>query len=332
MSELDATDTNTPTLPPTPPQDTPQTPPPPPSLPDTLRQTLATASTPLTLKELAKGLKRPSKVRAPEFEASLPGYLADDLQSGRVFKYGSGKAGADRYWSRDERHALREAVLSAAATPATVADLVKKAVAVGLKTDKAFAESVVRDLIGEDRLFEHPPKKKGGQPLFGAEKAPPPPPPPHPLEVGKVKKDFDKLVASAKKLLDAIEQVSADELLTRLGTRLREGVQLTPGAAETLGASPRTDAVPAPHDPAAIEKRVLDIVGGVPTMLLSELRSRLPADDQGPAFDAAVIRLAEAEKVVIDADADPQRFSDDERSRFVRDQHGRVYTTISKRS
>jgi len=305
-----------------------------PTLSELLWAKLKDSPAPLTVKELAKGLPKPKKVKAAEFEESLPSYLANDVQSGRVFRYPSGKAGVDRYWSRDEKHAIREAVLAAAATPLTVADLVKKATVAVQKVDKGFADGVVRDLIREERLFEYPPKKKGGQPLFGAEKAPPPP---HPLDVGKAKTAFGKLVDAARKLLSSAPDVTASELLVKLKASLSaealelDNVRITPAATGLFSAS-ESPTTTGSADVSELETRIAQIVQGVPSMLLSDLRMRMPPDRRGSEFDAAVIRLAEDLKVVINADADPRRFSDEERTRFVRDADGQVYTTIAKRS
>ena len=302
---------------------------------DTLRQRAADAPAPVAFKDLTKGMKKPAKQSAPDFQKGLADLLEEDVQTGRLFRYPSGPKGADRYWHKDEVHAIREAVLEAAAAPAAVADLAKKAAAAVPKTDKRFAEGVVRDLIGEDLLFEYPPKKKNGPPVFGVDK---PPPPPHLLDTGKAKTDFGKLVAAAQKLLSAHTGVDARDLLARLRAELTGEPADDAEPAEESAEPAHADAQPrpaTPHHPvvpsAALRARILEIVEGVPAMLLSDLRPHVPAGDQGAAFDAAVIGLAEDLKVVINADADPRRFTDDERARFVRDDHGHVYTTIAKR-
>lgn len=380
-----------------------------PTLTETLLKRLSDAATPLTLKELANGLKKPSKVKATEFEASLPQYLVDGLRTGRVYRYASGKGGADRYWARDEKHAVREAALAAASTPAAVADLAKKAGA-ETKTDKDFSETVVRELVGEDKLFEHPPRKKGGQPLFGTEQAPPPPPPKndpervraallqaaetprtlaklidaavaatgadkkfvkaeadelvageqlykhgttakapygrekpkpkHPLDEGKGRKDFDKLLASAKKLLDSLSGVTAADLLQRLEENLRtetvaagsDSYTLTPSASRLISDEviPSATADPAEH----IETLVcsaLEHAGPGSVLEVAEVRRAMPEASRGRVFDEVVLRLANAGRVRLYADDDPLRLSPEERSQCIEGGNGRVFKTMARR-
>jgi hypothetical protein len=57
----------------------------------------------------------------------------------------------------------------------------------------------------------------------------------------------------------------------------------------------------------------------------------MPAEYRGRAFDEAVLRLADTGRVILSQDADPARFSAEERAEYVQD--GKLlFTTIGKRS
>ena len=190
-----------------------------------VREKLATAPTPLPLKDVLKGLPKPPKARkkkgesAPEpvsLEDAVRAVLDDEQRAGRAFRYPSGKGGADRFWASDERQRLRDEAVKLAATPKPLTALRTAAGKAVKGTDPGFAEGVLRDLIGEAKLFEYPAKAGKGGPLFGAT---PPPPPVPTLEQAKFKKKVDALAKTARSLL-AAAKVSADELLEALGVRL----------------------------------------------------------------------------------------------------------------
>jgi len=197
-----------------------ETPAPTQTLPEQLREKLAAAVAPLTLKELAKELTRPKKVKPDEFLNSLPGYLQEDLQSGRVFKTTSGKAGLERYWNRDEKNAIQEAVQSAAVDPKKLGEL--KKIATGLtKADKAFAEGIVDEMIAAKELHEH--SKKG--PLYGRDE---------PIDPNNKEKVTAAILAKAEtptKLADLIKtaqaQTKADkEFVTSVANEMVAAKQL----------------------------------------------------------------------------------------------------------
>lgn len=213
------------------------------TLPEQLRETLANAPAPLTLKELAKALPRPKKVKADEFENSLPGYLVEDLQAGRVFKVGSGKGGLERYWNRNEKDAIHDAVRTAATEPKKLAEL--KKIAVGLtKADKAFAEGIVDEMVAGKQLHEHP----GKGPLYGRDEAI------NPNNKEKVSAALLGQADTPTKLADLIKAViketKADkEFVTSLANELVEGKHLHqhPGKGPLFGRN-------APIDPNNKEK------------------------------------------------------------------------------
>lgn len=258
------------------------------TLPELLQSTLANATAPMTLKELAKVLPRPKKVKADEFEASLPGYLAEDLQAGRVFKFGSGKAGLERYWNRDEKHAIQEAVRTAAAEPKKLGEL--KKVAIGLtKADKPFAEGIVDEMVASKHLHEHP----GKGPLYGRDAAI------DPNDKEKVSAAILAAAATPTKLADlikvALKETKADkEFVTATANDLVTAEQLhKQGPAKTApyGAvkPPRIPPLETPSGKKEFDKlakaahKLIQTVSGVTVDdLLKHLRISLAAEAAKP--------------------------------------------------
>jgi hypothetical protein len=78
------------------------------------------------------------------------------------------------------------------------------------------------------------------------------------------------------------------------------------------------------------DELILKAVANAPVVALADLRREMPGEFRGPAFDEAVLRLADQRKVVVSQDADPASFSDAERAELVCD-GGAVYTTIAAR-
>lgn len=146
------------------------------SLADLVTEKLSATPAPLKFADVKKGLRKPPKQSKDVFDANIREALVSATRAGRAFAYPSGKNGEERYWARDEKHAIREAALKQADTPDTLPKLVKAATA-AWKSDAAFADGVIRDLISEERLFEHPPAKKGKNPSprFATHPVPPPP-------------------------------------------------------------------------------------------------------------------------------------------------------------
>lgn len=112
-----------------------------------------------------------------------------DRRGARLTVHPSGKKGRSGagFATRSTPSAKRDSALAAA--PDALATLAKKAAAVS-GADMSFAEGVIRDLIAEEKLFEHPLAKPGKPQRFASHPVPPPPPPPHPLTVGKAKAAF----------------------------------------------------------------------------------------------------------------------------------------------
>ncbi|OWK46691.1 hypothetical protein [Fimbriiglobus ruber] len=197
----------------------PPPPPPPAPLDQVLQGILAESTEPLTLKDLVgqiPTLHKP-KGKGPaldEFQSKVLEALGEEVQNGRAYRNKSGKDGAERFWSKDELVPAREKVLELAAKPLAI-EALKKAAAKALKTDPAFAESVIQGLVSNGQLHEHP-SKKG--PLLAADKHVPPP---EILwyETKANKKDFDKLqkavadlVAKAGKTIEDVLQALREKV------------------------------------------------------------------------------------------------------------------------
>src|SRR5262245_35437420 len=97
-----------------------ETAPPATGLGDLVRSKLEEAPAPLTLKDIAKGFPNPQKLKPPAALAEVQKHLDEDVSQGRVFGYPSGKKGEVRYWTKDEKHLLREKALELGATPQAV--------------------------------------------------------------------------------------------------------------------------------------------------------------------------------------------------------------------
>jgi hypothetical protein len=161
MSEPDALLAAEPAQTPTPTQP----PEPAPTLSEAVRAKLKEAAAPLTLKEILKGLPKPGK-KEPKLDVAVPELLANDLQQGSIFKSNSGSKGAERFWNRDEKLAIRDAVLLAAATPKSLPAL-KKLAKDATKADKAFAEPIVDEMVQAGQLHK---QSEAGSAPYGVEK------------------------------------------------------------------------------------------------------------------------------------------------------------------
>ena len=305
---------------------------PPASLAEHVRARLTGAPAPLKFADVMKGFKKPAKTPKAAFEAEVRRVLEDEAGVGRAFRYPSGMRGAERYWARDEKQRLRDEAVRLASEPRAMAWL-KKELAKPLKSDGAFVEAVVRELIGEDRLYEHAGKKG---PAFASF----PPPPPLPWHAQpKFKKHLDAAVKAAAKVL-AKTGVTPDELTVVLRERL--GGDQGASAETPFSVTPAATRIAEPHPapaPAAdgpnedLDALILSAVanaGPGSVLSLADLRQGLPVEYRGTAFDEAVLRLAEAGRVRVYQDADPLQFTPGQRAEFVADGYGHVFTAVGK--
>jgi hypothetical protein len=198
-------------------------------LAEAIRGKLQNAPAPLKLAEVVKGLPKGKKVKPADMQADVRHFLEEEVRLGRAFCYPSGKNTEVRYWSHDEKQILRGKAVELASTPETMSSLKTKLGKAVKGTDGAFIETIVRELIATDRLFEYPPKTKTGGPQFGARRPPPP------LENAKHQKALDKLAADCRKLMSAAG-VRLEVLVAALHARLIEF-----GRAEAV--PPRTSTV-----------------------------------------------------------------------------------------
>lgn len=285
---------------------------------EAIRQKLASTPAPLKLAEVVKGLPKPKKVKVPEFQAQIRTLLEEEIRLGRLYSCPSGKNGEVRYWARDEQHWIREALLEIAAVPQTLANLRKAVKGV----DAGFIETILRDLIEQDRLFQHPPKTVKGGPLL-ANFAPPPPPPP--LEQPKQQKAFAKLIADCRKLL-----ISAGATEEELLSLLRRRLLAEPSMEAPASPVSQPKAPPTPQESPSLPNSLVDLILKAcqtsPVVNLAGLRREMPQEYQGAAFDQAVLRLAEQGRVVLHVDANAEHFSNAERAELVRD--GESYFTM----
>jgi len=285
---------------------------------------LQSAPAPLPLSNVVKGLPRPRKMKVAEFQNEVQSILDEQVRLGLVFRCPSGKNGNLRYWSRDEKHLLREKALELASTPQTMAAMKTKLKKEVKGVEATFLQTVIEELVAEGRLFQHPAKTAKRGPLIGAS---PPPPPLAPLEQTKNAKVLSKIVKDCQKLVVSAK-VSVDELIRSLQRQLLPSLDTKSDIviAETASTQP-TDETPPPR--AELDQLILKAVADVPVLSLAELRASMPAEYRGTAFDESVLRLADAQQVILSQDALPDRFSDAEKAQFVRDGEA-LFTTISQ--
>jgi hypothetical protein len=210
---------------------------------------LAIAGEPRKLADIEKTAKE-----AIKGDKAFAAGLVDEMVAAGLLHKHPGKSplfGRDRPPPRNDKAKVAEAILTAAAVPAKLADLVKAAQA-ATPSDKEFVTSVAQELIAAERLYQH---GAGKSAYYGREK----PVPPHPFESGKAKTAYTKLVTDARKLLVLAEGVAASELLDRLRTALeRQSQPATPApvAGHVTRPVPATtngrEHAPAPATPEAI--------------------------------------------------------------------------------
>src|SRR5262249_29567467 len=94
-----------------------------PALADSIHTKFQDASTPLKFSEVIRGLPKPKRTKAADFQEEVRAVLAEEVRLGRAFSYPSGKAGEARYWDRDEKQVLREKALQLAAAPVPASTL-----------------------------------------------------------------------------------------------------------------------------------------------------------------------------------------------------------------
>lgn len=284
-------------------------------LTEVVRAKLREAPCPLKLAEVAKGLPRPKKVKVPAFQQIVRTLLEEEGRQGKVYCYPSGKNGESRYWLRDEKQGLRTRAIELAIIPLELGKL-QKAVAKEAKgTDGAFLEAILRELIADNRLLEHPPKSAKGKPLFAAT---PPPPPLPPIAQAKHQTTIRKLAGACRELVVATG-ISVEELLQTLQIHIRESAPTKPVARKKKTTAPQV----------TVDELILKAVANAPVVSLADLRREMPQEFRGSLFNEAVLRLADERKVVVSQDVDPSAFSDAERAEYVPD-GGSLLTTISR--
>jgi hypothetical protein len=291
---------------------------------EAVRGKLQNAPAPLRLAEVVKGLRRPRKTKAADFQNEIRPILDEQVRLGLAFRCPSGKNGESRYWSRDERHLLREKALEFASTPQTMAAIKAKLKREAKGVDAAFVQSLIGELIEEKKLFEHPPKNARSGSLIAVTPSPPP------LAQPRHAKALNKLVADCRKLL-ASSKVSVEELLQTVQAQLRSSADA--GAnnfiAETATTHPQRTTTAAQPPRAELDEVILKALEHAPVLSLAELRASMPVEYRGSSFDEGVLRLADEQQVILSQDAIPAHFSEAEKAGYVSDGEA-LFTTIAK--
>ncbi|MFQ3592258.1 MAG: hypothetical protein SNJ82_03595 [Gemmataceae bacterium] len=282
---------------------------------------LTASPVPLTLKELVKGLPKVKKGQ-PKWPEQVQEILEAEATMARVFCQPSDKNAALRYWTKDERHHIRERILALAATPMLLTELTGE-VAKQFKAEKSYVERLVRDLIGEGRLHEHKPLGKSKKALFGSE-SPPPPPPPLSLPANAKKVD-----ALAKSVQGLMAKVGVDAETIFAAVREKLGLS-APSVSKTEQENPTEKVLAGSEASSNLEKMILDVIERHGTISLKDLRAMMPEDGRGPVFDRTVLALEDKQKVILSQNYDRSHFSEEERKQYV-EEGQYIFTSIAVR-
>lgn len=247
---------------------------------------LTAASEARTLPELKKAA-RATRADAAFSDAVVEAMIAE--QPGRLFRHPSGKAGTERFYIRDEKQVIREAVLAAAVEPRKLNDL-KKSARESTRADKSFAEPIVDELIAGEMLHK---QSAASSALYGREK------PVSPNNREKVTEAILAAAESPRKTSDLVKEAAratgADKAF--VATVLEEIIQTKQLHPQNPSKSPpygRRKMDPLDHDPgkkafAATVKAGRKLMEAVPTLSLDETIQRLrtaleqPASVEAPA-------------------------------------------------
>ncbi len=279
-----------------------------PDLVDAVRKKLQDAPAPLKLAEVTKGLPKPKKVKAADFQEDVRRLINEEVRLGQAFRYPSGPKGVERYWAKDEKQALRTAAIQAAGEPLTLAKLRDAAKRTVRGADNKYVEAVIVELVTEGQLFKHQitarTQKYAGhpQPI---------------LEEPRFRDIVKSLTGSARKLQDAAG-LTTDQLIEFLRN------QLGPEKPST-----------SKSEPAELDNLILKAVaaeGGTDgTVSIPSLRRQMPPEYRSPAFDAAVFRLADQEKVFLIPDNRALQLGEAELAELVKDGNETYFAQIGLR-
>jgi hypothetical protein len=293
------------------------------------------AGHPLTLPQARKLYTGPSLTAK-----NLQSIVEEQTLQGRLFQCSpSGKS--PRYWVQDEEQRVREEIeAQLQAQPLSESKLATQ-VAGALKgvTTKAAVQRSIQALRAGGRLHLHP--GRGTTCLLALH-------PFNPFEAVTFTKGTLKELTGILSRLERVG-VTLDQLLAVLSLRLRPPAPVAPepapsaaavtGAGEPAPAGPPAGAAPPVGEQGELEQLILkgmrdlepNVDGGAPVSL-GDLRRHMPLEYRGhDTFDAAVLRLAEQDRVVLHWQTQPADLTEAERADLVRDGKGTLYTLIAHR-
>jgi hypothetical protein len=197
--------------------------------------------------------------------------------------------------------------------PLSRTELVRRA---NVRLRGAALDALLRRLVVEEKIYAHPKPSKAGVPTtaIAAYALHPPAPPPARAFLGPEGKRLRAAVHKARSH-GVSDAALLDELSVMLG--LKATVQAT--------ADPKMDA-----EVTLSELRELSRQQPPGALIpVRQLRGRLSFDK--PRFDAAVLELARAERVILHHHDLPEHLPADERQALVVDRHGTHYVGIALR-
>lgn len=302
-----------------------------------------TASHPLTAPQAEK-LYRGPKLKRNQFRQIVEGQL---LMQGKLFKCSpAGKS--PRYWSQDEEQKVREKV-EELLNQGHLAEP-KLASAVNKALPKISSPSAIKNYLHtmrrEGLVHERPGKGKAKTMLLSLQ-------PCSPFDAISLKKgtltdlsnalaQVESLGGTVERLLQIVrEQLSRSAPAKPLPPQQRQSEAQRTGehdGYQTAHSQPQ-DVIEPPAPRLEIDDLILkgmhDLDSAVDhgaSVLLRDLRRHMPDVYRGhDSFDAAVLRLADQDRIVLHRDDQPAGLTDAERDELVRDEQGTYYISIAKR-
>lgn len=291
-----------------------------PQIVEILLKALRRAEEPITAMKLREGLTGPYRV-APE---TIENQLNELVSSGKAFSFEPYISKARRYWSYDQEHYARRLILKIVSQDPKSWSEVKKALKKPLKGfPDARQSKLQKDLLESRELHKLPPFVGARTPRFSNL----PPDPSHYIEdaLVKIREKLSKFGIAAFEVNKAA-----------LGLLAPKAEPVTDEPAEGSPASAGVE----PHaEDLSLESRILErMVDTVPAaangalVSLRELRRSMDFQNvDKPAFDQAVLGLADQGKVALHRHDFPEGLSSEDRAELVTDATGDSYVGIALR-
>jgi hypothetical protein len=281
------------------------------------------ANEPLTAEEIQHRLPGPYKIDLPE----LTQFLNEQVQTGAVYRWQpkSAKGTLKKFWHQGlEAYSFERIVqmLSDSATGMTRKEmkkaLKKKLFGYSDAKSEALVRNALKQLLKEQRFFEHPPLNRERVSRIRANPVNPA------LYFGKVKKEFDAVYSKLNKA-----GVSPEQIFHALNDILLPGENPYSGIQ-----NPCTNETQRSHDIyKTIVDKILEIEPAAPQQVLVSVQTlRAALDLSKQAFDQAFLNLESRGEIFLHRHVYPAQMTEDELEQMVTDGRGNYYMGIVLRN